>query len=494
MLHVHRIGCKRLQGADSNAISHPISSARVPLVTVPKNMIQSTARQQPDDPAAPPRLRRMLSLSDLLIYGMVIVTPLSPTLTFGLLSERGRGHVVSAILLACIAMLCTGVSYGRMARAYPSAGSAFTYVAREIHPSLGYITGWGILLDYILTSLFCILWSAEESAILFPGLPLLAWKFLFVALFVYLNIQAIQSSARVNMLLALGQVVVVAVLIIAGIHYLFIHPVGGLSAYSRPFYDPTTFSLNGLFGCTSIAIMSYLGFDAISTLSEETKNPRRNILLATVLTCVITGLFASVEVYLAQLVWPASEKFPDVDTAFVWVAGRIWPPLFAGLGITLLLSTLGSGIAAHLSSARLLYAMGRSNALPPRLFGAIDGKHHIPRYNVLFVGGILLAGVLSLQSGLTVQAVNFGALIAFMGVNAAAFLRYFVRAPQKRFWTSVPHLAGFLVCLTLMWNISGPAKLVGSSWMVAGVMLGAWRTRGFRSPLALEVPNDSRET
>jgi amino acid transporter len=443
-----------------------------------------------DTAAEPPRLLRLLSLSDLLIYGMVIVTPMSPMPTFGLLSERGRGHVVTAILLACVAMLCTAISYGRMSRAYPSAGSAFTYVAQEIHPSLGYVTGWGILLDYGLTALFCILWSAEESAVLFRGVPLFAWKLLYVAIFVFLNIQAIRSSARVNTALAVGQFVVVGVLLVAAVRYLLAHPLPGVSSYTRPFYDPTTFSTDGLLGCTSIAIMSYLGFDAISTLSEETKNPRRNILLATVMTCVITGIIAGVEVYVAQLVWPASEAFPDVDTAFVWVSGRIWQPMFAVLGITLLVSTLGSGVAAHLSSARLLYAMGRSNALPRRFFGAIDARHHIPRHNVLLVGAILLIAVFALEAGVTAQAVNFGALVAFMGVNAAAFIRYYVRAPEKRFWNAAPHVAGFLICLTLLWNISAPAKIVGSCWMAAGIALGAWRTRGFRLPLALEAPEE----
>jgi amino acid transporter len=460
------------------------------MVTAAKDLADGVAAQPLNVPAATPRLRRMLSLSDLLIYGMVIVTPMSPMPTFGLLSERGRGHVVTAILLACVAMLCTAISYGRMARAYPSAGSAFTYVAQEIHPSLGYVTGWGILLDYGLTSLFCILWSAEESAVLFHGVPLYVWKVLYVAIFVYLNVQAIRSSARVNTALAGGQGVVVAVLLVAAVHYLLVHPFGTFSAYTRPFYDPTTFTSAGLLGCTSIAVMSYLGFDAISTLSEETKNPRRNILLATVMTCVITGIIAGIEVYVAQLVWPASEAFPDVDTAFVWVSGRIWQPLFAVLGIALLVSTLGSGVAAHLSSARLLYAMGRSNALPRKFFGAIDPRHHIPRHNVLLVGVILLVGVFALEAGVTAQAVNFGALVAFIGVNAAAFLRFYVRAAEKRFWNAAPHVAGFLICLTLLWNISGPAKIVGSCWMLAGIALGAWRTRGFRLPLALEAPEE----
>lgn len=438
--------------------------------------------------AQAPRLRRMLSLRDLLIYGMVIVTPMSPMPTFGLLSQRGGGHVVSAILIACVAMLFTSISYGRMAQIYPSAGSSFTYVAQELHPALGYIVGWGILMDYVLTALFCVIWCAEQAHTFVPAVPVIIWRALFVGSYIGLNVQAIRTSARVNMGLAAAMGLVVIVLLIAAAHYLLVNPLPDPALYGRPFYDSHTFTLGRLLNCTAIAVMSYLGFDCISTLSEEAKHPRRNIMLATLLTCVMTGLIAAVEVYVAQLIWPATEPFPNVDTAYVWVAGRIWPPLFTLVGFVLLLGTLGSGLVAHLGSARLLYAMGRSKALPESFFGAIDPRHHIPRNNVLAVGAVLIVGMLGLDFSVVVQTVNFGALVAFMGVNAAAFLRFFVRAERKRIWNFLPHALGFLICLTLWWNVSVPAKIVGSVWMAAGIALAIWRTRGFRVPLSLQVP------
>jgi putrescine importer len=439
---------------------------------------------------AAPRLRRALSLRHLLIYGMVIVSPMSPMPTFGLLSERGGGHVVSAMIIACAAMLFTSISYGRMAQMYPNAGSSFTYVAKEIHPALGYITGWSILLDYVLTALFCVIWPAEQAHSFVPAVPVFVWKIIFGVAFIGLNIQTIRSSARLYTGLATAMGAVVIVFLVAAVHYLLVHPSVGSTFFVRPFYDPQTFTADRLLGCTAIAVMSFLGFDCISTLSEETKNPRRDIMLATVLTCLITGLIASVEVYVAQLIWPATEPFPNVDTAYVWVAGRVWAPLLDVLGFTLLVGMLGSGLAAHLGSARLLYAMGRSGALPPRFFAAIDPKSHIPGNNVLLVGAILCFGMFFLDFGVVAQTVNFGALIAFMGVNAAAFVRYFVRAPRRTVWNFVPHLFGFSICLTLWWNISTPAKVVGSIWMTTGIAVAIWRTRGFRVPLSLEVPAD----
>jgi amino acid transporter len=145
-------------------------------------------------------------------------------------------------------------------------------------------------------------------------------------------------------------------------------------------------------------------------------------------------------------------------------------------------------MAAHLGAARLLYGMGRSNALPKRFFGAIDPKHHIPRNNVFFVGGIVLVGAFFLTYGLGAEMLNFGALIAFMGVNAAAFLRYFVREPDKKLWQFVPPVVGFIICLALWWNLSVPAKILGSIWMAAGIAFGIWKTRGFRTQLSFEIP------
>jgi putrescine importer len=423
----------------------------------------------------------------LLLYGVVLISPTSPMTVFGILSERGGGHVVTAILVALVAMLLTGISYGRMASAYPSAGSAFTYVAREIHPSLGYVTGWAMVMDYIINPMTGAIWCAEQSYDFLPAVPTIAWKIAFVALFTVLNIRGIKSSARISAGMALAQSAVVAVILFASVAYVLGRPHTDPDFFARPFYDPRTFSYDGLFGSTSIAVLAYMGFDGISTLSEETHDPRRNILLATLLTCLVIGTVSSLEVYLAQLVWPAAEKFPDVDTAYVWMAGRLWGPLFQVVGFTLLVAAVGAGTSAHLCAARLLFGMGRSNALPARFFGAIDAKYNIPRNNVLFVGAAVMGGSLLLTFRLAVEMLNFGALIAFMGVNAAAFLRYFVRAQRRTVWNFFPPVLGFLICLWLWWHLSSPAKWLGSIWMIIGIVFAIWHTRGFRVKLSFDA-------
>jgi putrescine importer len=471
-------------------------------------------------PAGPtdrgPRLRRTLTLTDLILYGVIVIQPVAPMSVFGVLSDRGKGHVVTAILIAMVAMLFTGISYGRMARAYPSAGSAFTYVAQEVNPAVGYVTGWSMVMDYMLNPLICTVWCAGQASQFAPGVPPWIWKIFFVIVFTFLNVRGIKTSARINTGMAFFMGIVVVAIFVVGARYIFGVPHDG-AYFTRPFYDPQTFTFSGLFGCTSIAVLTYIGFDGISTLSEETENPRRNILLATVLTCVVIGILSAVEVYIAQLIWPASEPFPDINTAYSYVAGRGWKPLFPIVGFTLLLANFGSGLGAQIGAARLLYGMGRSNALPRSFFGVVDEKHRIPRNNVFLVGGVALVGAFLLEIvagyktyavgatsltwetfkkimnggeayGLGAEMLNFGALIAFMGVNVAAFLRYYVRAKEKKLGFLIPPVLGFVICLGLWLNLSRPAIIVGSIWMLAGIAFGVWKTSGFRKPMSFEIP------
>jgi putrescine importer len=430
-------------------------------------------------------------LWDLILYGVIVIQPTAPMSVYGVLSNRGKGHVVTTILIAMVAMLFTAISYGRMARVYPSAGSAFTYVGKTFNPVLGYITGWSMVMDYMINPMICIIWVSQQAHVFAPAIPYWAWATLLALLFTGLNIQGIRTSARANTGLAVAMGVVITIFFACAARFLLGHPHDGASFFVRPFYDPATFNAGNVLGGTSIAVLTYIGFDGISTLSEEAENPRRNILLATVLTCVVIGFLSALEVYAAQLVWPASQPFPDETTAFVYVAGRTWAPLFAIVGFTLVVANFGSGMGAQLGAARLLFGMGRSNALP-KFFGAIDPKSRIPRNSVIFVGIVSLIGAFVLNFDLGAEMLNFGALIAFMGVNAAALVHYYIRQPEKKLTHLVPPSLGFAVCLLLWLNLSRTAQIAGSIWMAAGILFGAWKTRGFRGELVqFDIPADS---
>jgi putrescine importer len=430
-------------------------------------------------------LNRVLGLRELVLYGIVLIQPTAPMPVYGVVCEQAKGHVVTTILIGMVAMLFTAMSYGRMARAYPSAGSAYTYVGRELHPALGYLTGWAMIFDYVLNPVICVIWCSKAAMNFVPTVHFAAWAVFFAALFTLLNLRGIKASSRTNELITAGLGVVIILFFVAAARTILRSPDHGASRFLLPFYDPSTFSWQAVSTGTSIAMLTYIGFDGISTLSEEAHNPRRNILLATVLTCLVTGILAAAQVYAAQLVWPKHEGFPDVDTAFVFIAGQAGgPALFFTVNLALLVATIGSGAGSHLAAGRLLYGMGRDNAIPSRFFSAIDPRSHIPRNNILLVGCLALVGAFVLSYQLGAELLNFGAFIGFMGVNLAAFVRYYVRASKRTFVNLVSPLIGFVICLYIWWSLRLPAKLAGLTWLAAGFLYGAWKTNRFRYQVA----------
>jgi putrescine importer len=440
--------------------------------------------------AAGPGLKRVLGLPALVLYGIILIQPTAPMPLFGAAAVKAQGHVVTAILIGMVAMLFTAVGYGRMANAYPSAGSAYAYVSREIHPAPGYLVGWGMIFDYVMNPIICVIWCSQAARNILP-LPFWVFAVFFALLFTGMNLRGIEASTRTNTIIAAGLGVVIVLFLGAAVRYLLVHPPGGFAGWSQPFYDPKTFSVSVVSGGAALAVLTYIGFDGISTLSEEVHNPRRNILLATVLVCLLTGVLASIQVYAAQLVWP-ERTFPKLETAFADVAGRaggLW--LFHTVNLALLIASIGSGSGAHLGAGRLLYGMGRDNAIPRKFFGAVNRRTRIPSNNIILVGVVTLIGAFVLTYDLGAEMLNFGALIAFMGVNISSFVRYFLRAERRQFGSLIVPLLGFGVCLYLWLNLGTAAKIAGLVWLALGVLYGAWRTSWFRRPMDFaRLPSD----
>jgi amino acid transporter len=465
---------------------------------------------EPTNPAASstvsaPRLRRTLTLWDLVLYGIIVIQPTAPMPAYGVFSNAGQGHVVTSILIAMVAMVFTAMSYGRMARVYPSAGSAYTYVGREIHPALGYVTGWSMTMDYMVNPLICTIWCSKATADLFSGTafqvpyPGLVWPLFYIGLFTGLNLRGVKTSARINAILCAIMGAVILAFFWYTIRYIFHIPQFPESFFLRPFFNPQTFTVNRVFHGTSVAVLTYIGFDGISTLSEEVDNPKRNIFLATVLVCLITGVLASAEVYGAQLLsfhrfgtdFGLFSQFGD-ENVFSHVAGIAGGVFMTKLiSVTLLIATVGSGLGSQLGAARLLYGMGRSDALPKKFFGAIHPKTRVPANNVMFVGVIALIGAFAMSYERGTELLNFGALIAFMGVNLASLTHYYIRGADRTLWQLIPPVLGFLICGFIWWHLSPLAKEWGAVWMFAGVAYGAWKTRWFQSNLVnFDVPPD----
>jgi amino acid transporter len=390
-----------------------------------------------------------------------------------------------------LAMVVTAVSYGRMAAIYPSAGSAYTYVRRVINPHLGFLIGWAMILDYVLQPLLSVVWisTALQSRYL-HAIPYWLIALILVLILTGLNLRGIKTSAKTNKLLMFVMCAVIAVFFYLAVRYLF-HLDRWAGIFStEPFYDPKTFDAHRIWGATSFAALTYIGFDGITTLSEDVKNPRRNVLLATVLVCVLTGIISGVEVYLGQRIWPNWHTFPNLETAFMDVCSRVGgSALFQAMGAILILAALGSGLTGGLGAARLLFGMGRDGVLPRRFFAHLHPESNTPTYNILLVGALAYCGALTLNAvgnayEHTAELINFGAFLAFMGVNFSVFWHFAVltrkdRRPRILVDTILP-LLGFAFCALIWWNLNSLAKIAGGVWFLIGLTYLCISTRGFR--------------
>jgi putrescine importer len=431
-------------------------------------------------------LRRVLGLKDLILYGIILIMPIAPVPLYGIAQKLSDGHAVTTILLAMVAMMLTAFSYGRMAAKYPAAGSAYTYVGRGLNPHLGFLAGWAMILDYLLVPLICTIYGALTIQRLVPAIPYAAWAAVCAGFMTVINLRGIRATANANLILMISMMVVILAFIGLAIHWLF-HAQGWGGIFStQPFYNPETFRWKSIMTGTSLAALTYGGFDGVSTLSEDVDNPRRNILIATVFVCFFTGIFGGLQVYLAQRIVPGTGNFSNLETAFIDITRIVGGPiLFAAMAVILIIANLGSGLTAMAGISRLLFGMGRDKVLPEKVFGHLDKKRSTPVYNILLVGVFVYAGSLWLNFERAAELINFGAFIAFMGVNAAVIRQfYFLRSKAERNLLSDVLLpaCGFLFCFAIWLSLPTQAKLLGAAWFVLGLIWSAIQTRGFRIP------------
>ena len=440
----------------------------------------------------PGKLRRVLSLWDLVLYGIVLISPIAAVPLFGVVQQLSGGHAVSTLLAGMVAMTLTAFSYGRMAALYPLAGSAYSYVGQGLNPHLGFLAGWAMLMDYLLVPVICIVYTAITLERVVPGVPYWIWCALIAALLTGVNLWGIRATATANLLMMVAALVVILPFIGLAIHWLLVHQGWPGLLSMKPFYNPQTFHWKTLAAGTAVAALTYGGFDGVSTLSEEVDNPRRNILLATVFVCIFTGLFGGLQIYLAQRVHPGFNDFANAETAFLDLTRLVGGPLlFQGMAIILIISNLGSGLTAQAGISRLLYGMGRDGILPRPFFAYVSPQRAVPTYNILLIGVLAFSGCMLLNYERAAELINFGAFLAFMGVNASVVRSYYFRRPRQE-RRALPDLVlptlGFLFCFVIWLNLSRQAKIVGALWFAAGIVYDAIISRGFReSPAPLEV-------
>ena len=446
--------------------------------------------------AATPHLKRVLGLWDLVYYGIILTSPIAVVPMFGEAQVLSHGHAVTTLLAAMLAMTATAVSFGRMATVYPSAGSVYTYVSRGFNSHIGFVIGWAMFLEYLFQPLQNSLYAALTIQRLLPHIPFALLSAVAVGFMTLLCWFGIRTTARANQIL-LGLMSVVMVAFIGeGLWYIFAHQHWHGLISAQPMYDPRTFSVRAIAAGTALAATTYIGFDGVSILAEEVENPKRNVLLATVLVCVFTGLFAAFQAYLAQRVWPDYRTLANPETAFMDIARVVGGyNLFFAFGIVLLISSLACGLAGLLGAVRLLYGMGRDNLLPRKIFGHLNAARGNPSYNVAIAGALAYIGTLTMEWERSVEILNFGALMAFMAVNLAA-VRYFGFSPEwdgKRniFLDIIVPSLGFLFCLVIFLGLQGSTLILGAIWVGAGGLYVMLKTKGFRTPPVVIDFNES---
>ncbi|MBN3261997.1 APC family permease [Pectobacterium brasiliense] len=449
--------------------------------------------QLPNAGAKRAQLKRTLTLWPVVMMGLAYMQPMTIFDTFGIVSGLTDGHVATAYAFALVAILFTALSYGKLVKRFPSAGSAYTYAQKAISPHVGFMVGWSSLLDYLFMPMINILLAKIYLEAIFPGVP--SWIFVaaLVGLMTLFNLRGISLVANLNSIIVVVQVAIMAVFLGLVIHGVYLGEGAGTLTSTRPFWSENAHVVPMITGAT-ILCFSFLGFDGISSLSEETQDAGRVIPKAIFLTALIGGVIFVAVAYFLQLYFPDISRFKEPDASqpeiMLYVAGKFFQSVILVFSCV---TVLASGMAAHAGVSRLMYVMGRDGVFPERFFGYIHPKWRTPSLNVLLVGVIALSAV-SFDLVTATALINFGALVAFTFVNLSVISQFYIRERRNR---TVKDTINFLVLPVLgaltvgaLWvNLEASSMTLGLVWATIGLLYLTFVTRSFRQP----VPQCSEE-
>ncbi|GLO13369.1 putrescine importer [Pseudomonas putida] len=424
-----------------------------------------------------------MGMTALVLFGLAYMVPLAVFTTYGLVTQMTKGHLPTAYLLTLAAMLLTAYSYGRMVQAHPYSGSVYTYTRKAFGSHIGFITGWTLLLDYIFLPLLSYLLIGIYMSEYFPAIHAWVWVAGSIALVTFLNLIGIESITRVNWILVVAQLVFIIVFVALSVLKLNgqAEPVSLLA----PFHHEG-FNVPLIMTGAAVLCLSFLGFDAVSTMAEETSNPTYRIPVAILAVSLIGGLLFLVVSYCAQMVFPDWGSFVDPDSASVDVMRRVGGELLVtAFTATYVAGCFASAMVSQASVSRVLFAMGRDGALP-RAFGQLVTKKRVPATAILVVSLLsLIALVITLDT--VANMISFGALFAFSAVNLAVVKHYLVDQKLRGgrnclLYGAIPGL-GFLSTLWLWSSLTSLSFTIGLCWMGMGLMVLMGLTRAFRVKL-----------
>ena len=426
-------------------------------------------------------LKRSLSFTDLLVYGLVFMVPIAPFGIFGSVFQASGGMIALAYAVGGLAMAFTAASYSQMSRAFPMAGSVYTYAGRGIAQPVGFLAGWMILLDYVLVPGLLYLIAGVAMNAIVSSIPVWVWLIAFIVLNTVVNYLGIEFTARINKLMLIGELIVLAVFLVIGVIALARGNGNGLDALT-PIYNEDTFSLKLVFGAVSIAVLSFLGFDGISTLAEENRDSARSIGKSMIAALALAGTLFIVQTWIAALLVPnpngiitdgdaAGTSFYDAAEA----ASGHWLYVVTAVA-TAIAWGFANSLVAQAATSRLLFAMARDRQLPSFL-AKVHPTRRVP------VNATLLVAVVSLALGLYMNSrddgisllstlVNFGALTAFLLLHVSVVVHYLVRQKSRDWWRHlVVPVVGFAILFYVIVNAKVAAQRLGFVWLGIGVVL-----------------------
>ncbi|MCU1509159.1 MAG: family permease [Glaciihabitans sp.] len=434
----------------------------------------------PSAPSQKIRLKRSLGTPALLVFGLAYMLPLAVFTSFGYATAAANGHLAGAYVVTTIAMLFTAYSYANMVRAYPAAGSAYTYTQKAFGGHLGFMTGWALLLDYLLLPILSYVLIGQYMSAVLPAIPFWVWVVVSVLLVTILNFVGINLVTNVNLALVGAQIVFVVIFVISSIGYISGNPhtVGILD----PFFGKGA-DVSHLAAGAAILALAFLGFDAVSTMSEEAREPRKSIPRAILLTTLAGGVIFIVCAWVAGLVFPdfthLSESAPTLDLMHR-AGGVVLGGLFTAAFVA---GSFAAAMTSQVSVSRILYSMGRDGMLPSRVFGQLHARFKTP-YLAIVVVGVLGLVALFIPLDWVFQMINFGALIAFSFVNLSVIKTYLVDQKARGAGAIIKYLVapavGFALTIWLWTSLPALAFIIGGSWLVIGFVYLLVLTRGLR--------------
>ncbi|MCM2988505.1 APC family permease [Bacillus safensis] len=427
-----------------------------------------------------PRLKRSLTVFPLVVIGLAYMDPLVVFDSYGIVAQLTKGHVAAAYIFTLLALLLTALSYGNMVKAFPKSGSAYTYAQKSIHPHVGFLVGWTLLLDYLFLPMVNFAIGSAYLTAAFPDVPHYIWIIILAIAITTVNVIGIRLTANITALFVTFQVIVAVTFVGFVIYGLTQNAGSGELLSVRPFYsaslDPAL-----IFSGATILCFSFLGFDAISTMSEETIKPKKTIPLAIFLTVAIGGVLFTLTSYFLQQVFPNFQQFKHPDAASLEIAEFVGGAFLHSFFLAgTMVAVISSSLSSHASAARLLYAMGRDQSLPKRFFGYIHPRLKTPVFNILLIGAFSLTAVVG-ELEVIYSFISFGALIGFTFVNLSVFTYFFVRQKQRGVLNTLRYavipLCGTAFCIWLLTSISANALIIGMIWLIIGFIYFCFRLK-----------------